>query len=468
VDTTPAGLTGGLADLRTDLDDRARRPARSLRRAGTRRRYAVNAVVAAGVAAALGIGVGVGVSDPFGGHGAVRHPGIAPRSTPPTSSPVATIGARDLVGASVLISLHPGSGWYELPQPTRPQIASNLSIFGACVMAADDPPPGTSWIGDFALRGRTVMPADRPLRQVLMQAPSAVEAKRTFHRLVVSLTSCTGHQLARFQVVRGVGERGRLIGLRYAMPGGVVHESVLLVRSGPAVTVLVAKSAPGTPPELTPTDLMSIGGSAVDNVCSTLSSPCALAPYRTHGLRPPSGRTRGGLLSAVDLPPVPGVVAAWEATTPSATATDPTITRCDRTSFAGSGAVSMRGQGYTMPGAIRPPAGFGGSEIVARFGDASAARAFASRLAADLRGCPGRVQGISELGATRVRSHAASAQTWHLLHPARDGRASVVRTAVVRRGVTVARITFRGSARFEIGHAAWGALVRRAAVRLTP
>jgi DNA-directed RNA polymerase specialized sigma24 family protein len=467
VDTTPAGLGAQLARLSDDLDDRPPTPVGALRRAGARRRFALTALVSTSVAAAVVGAAALVATDPFGDAAGSAPPSSTPTTGPGTTAPPpVSIGTADLLDATVLTGVAPRAGWKALPDPRRSDQPTGTSIYGSCVMAADDPPPETSWIRDFVPAGRAAIPADRPLRQVLLQAPSVAEAQRTFHQLAFSFTSCASRQLVRFQSVSGLGDRARLVALRYSMPGGTVRETVLLIRSGPAVTVLSAKSAPGKPADLSAAAVASVGAHAVANVCTALSSTCAKSPYRLTTLRPPGDGTQGGFLSVVDLPLIPGVSATWAGTNPSTITRNPAATPCDRADFRSAGATGLLSRSFVMPDASKLPDVFGLTETVGRFDDAAAAQAFVAQVTAHVRSCHQRQPTMTVLGSTSFTSHVAQGRAWRVKQQVSPRRAAIFRIAMVRHGATVAQVTFTPVGPYDVKQASYLALAKRAGVRL--
>lgn len=468
VDTTPIGLTSHLARLAEDLEGRPDpTPAGALRKAGARRRYAKTAVVVAAGLAVLAAAGAVVVEKPFSSSPEPRSsptPGGG-RTTLPIH-PVVDLTKADLVSATVVADAAPGKGWSALPDPGRPTEPTGVSIYGQCVMAADDPPPETSWVRNFTANGRPGSPADGPLRQVLSQAPSIAEARRLFHRLSLSFTSCASHQLIGYQSVSGLGDRARLVSLRFALPGGPVRQSVLLVRSGESVSVFSAKSAPGKPGDLTTDQLSTIAAAAVDNVCSQLSSACASAPYSLGYLKPPSDGTAGRFLSVVDLPLVPGVAAAWAGTNPSTSSSNPSATLCDQADFTGSGGYDVTSRSYVMPDAGRLPVVFGITETIGTFASPADARTFLDQAATRVRSCQSRHPTMTVQGSTTFTSHVAVGKVWRIKQKVSKQESAIYRVALVRHGSSVAQVTFTPAGRYDVSQSTYVALARRAGVRL--
>lgn len=460
VDVTPAGLQAGLSTLSDDLGGLPPRPARALRRAGSRRRYAVTALVAGVVAA---------VAAAAGAFSASRPLATQPATTPPTStSPAPTtptpsaprFDAAYLLTADQLSSAGASDGWRARPATPPP---TSTSVYGECLQAAVNPPPRAVWVRDFTTdpgspRGR--------LRQVLQLAPSGAEATRAFRQIITGFSLCEGHQLVDYSRVLVIGDRASLIRLRIPEPGGTRLASVVVAESGAAVTVLLAQSPPGKPGAFGPTQLLRLAGTAVDAVCSESGGGCASPPYTISRRPPPHDETAHGFLSVVDLPVVPRITSPWIGTEPRPVSGNPSATACDQADFDGGGAGAVSSRSYVIPQTPELPTLLGLSETMGRFPNSLRAVRFLRDVTRAVGSCHKRQVTLSVLRSASFSSDRTSGRVWELRQKVSKTRALTFRVALVRFGATVAEVTFTPADGYDVTPGEFVALASRAATRL--
>jgi len=464
VDTTPAGLRRGLGALGADLTGLEPTPAPALLRSGARRRVAVAvvAVVAVLVAAVL---VGTVLTARSGNSPAGPTLATGPSTSPagPTSNAAPELDESSLLTAAALVRAGwpPAGRWRQLPPITTPP---SESVYGGdgCVQAADNPPPGSSWSRDFASGGA----AGARLRQVLQLAPSQIEATRAYHQVVDGFTGCVGHQLLAFSRVRGLGARAHLIRLHQPRTAGALTEVILVTRTGAAVSVLVLTSRATDAAAVTSPQLVRAGGSTVNGICADVEGPCGAAPYRLVRADPPPDPSAPGFLSVVDLPAIPGIVRPWFGTAPRQVEGDPSVTPCDRTSFAAGGATSVTTRSFVIPRDRRLPTAFGITETRALFSNEQDAKAVVSEVARAVAGCHRRQSNLSVPQTSSFSGARADGRIWRIYQQVSKRRELVFRTALIRVGPTVAAVTFTPVDRRDVSRTTFAALARRATVRL--
>jgi len=460
VDTTPAALRAGLTRLGDDLEGLDASTPKSLRRAGSRRRYAATTLLGlALIAVAAGAGT-LAASRPL-----ASVPGTIPSPTTPVTPTTPTVpppqlGDGYLLTGDQVSRADVNARWRTLPAGSPPTTGS---VYGDCVQAAVNPPPDTAWIRDFATgAGRT----RSRLRQVLQLAPSDAEAKRAFRQILAGFSICEGHQLVDYSRVRVLGERTYFIRLLAPGSGGSMVENVVISESGPAVTVLSTTSPSERASALSPSQIVRLAGTAVDRVCSETAGGCALPPYTITGQSPPSDGTASGFLAVVDLPLVPGVSQPWVGTNPKRVTGNPSATACDQADFAGHGATGLMSRSYVIPQATGLPTLFGLSETLGTFPTSEAARAFLGDVTRDVASCHKRQVTLTVLKSTSFSLHRTSGRVWQLRQKVSKKKVVTFRVALVRFGHTVAEVTFTPVGTYDVSQVEFVALARRAAVRL--
>jgi len=335
----------------------------------------------------------------------------------------------------------------------------HASVYGECVQAADNPPPATSWVRNFAGGGNR-------LRQVLQLAPSTIEAIRSYRQVLAGFALCRGHQLLDFSRVGLLGERSHLVRLLQPHPGGSVVENVVISQSGSAVSFVSVVSAPGAPAALNPTQTLRLAGWAVNRMCSETASGCAFPPYPVTEQRPPPDATAHRFLSVVDLPLVPGVARPWVGTDPSQVRANPSATACDRTRFTGPDVSRISARSYVIPHVRGLPTLFGLTETRGSFPDEETAQAFVTGVARDVASCHQRQVTLSVVRSTSFASLRTSGWVWEVRQRVSKQKVLRFRIGLVRFGAAVAEVTFTPAGAYDVSQPEFIALAKRAAVRL--
>lgn len=460
VDVTPSGLRTCLAALGTDLDGLVPPEARTLRHAGSRRRYAMTVLIAVIVMAVAVIAGALSAFPPTATPPATSPPPTTPVPPSTASPPAPGFDAAYLLTADEVTHAAARTGWRALATPSQ---AGTTSVYGDCIQAALNPPPRTVWLRDFSAAPG---PSRGRLRQVLQLAPSDAEANRASRQIITGFSLCEGHQLVDYSRVSGLGDRGHLVRLRVPAPGGTRLQSLVVARSGPVVVVLLAQSPPGKSAALSPTQIVRLAGTAVDLVCSRSGGGCASPPYTITGRAPLRDETAGQFLSVVDLPVVRHVSAPWVGTEPRRVSGNPSATACDQADFDVRGATAVRSRSYVIPQAHDVPTLFGLSETAGRFPSSADARRFVTDVARRVSSCHDRQVTLTVLGASTFSSQRSSGRVWRLQQKVSKSRVLTFRVALVQRGDTVAELTFTPAGGYDVTQAEFAALARRAAIRL--
>lgn len=458
IDTTPAGLGTALSALADDLSGETPTPSRTLKRAGTRRRYVfTTALVAALVAGAAGVG---GLTHLAATAGATRppHPTTSPPTTP-TTPPIHVTDAQ-LMTSGQLAGVA-GASWRDLGTP---HIGPAETVYGACAMAAANPPPNDTHVRAF---GPASGGAEN-LRQVIQLAPSDAEAHRAYRQVVNAFAECADQHLGQFDIVRSLGDEARLIGLSAPGSAGPTDRTVVVSRSGAVVTVLVATTPPGATQPLTPEQLVAAAGASVSDICAVSHGGCAAPPFHTASTLPPAARANGRFLTTIDLPLVARIQSPWTATDPGTPTGNPSATACDMTDFAAAGASAVTSRSYVVPNAHGLPTVFGLTETIAEFSDPGAATTLLRHVRSTVAGCHQRQLSLSVLQTSTFGAGGRSGSVWQIQQRASKQRVTTSRVALVRVGSRVAEVTFTpGGAEYDVSTADYLALARRTAQRLT-
>ena len=459
IDTTPSGLRTALGALTEDLVDIRPTDARTLRRAGAHRRYAFTSVIAVVVvAAAAGVG-SLTAQRPL-----AEPPGQRPTHPPPTRPtqrvPQVHVSDSQLL-TSAQLAVAAGATWTDLGRPT---MTPSESVYGACAMAAANPPPNDTHLREF----HAPSPSGEELRQVVQLAPSDAEAHRAFRQVVNAFGQCARQHLVVFESVRGLGDESRMVSLAQPGQGGATERTLVVSRTGPVITALLATSPPGTADPLPTAGLLSAAGRSIADLCLVSHGGCAAPPFQTAAAPPPANRSDGRFLSLVDLPLVGNVLSPWTATDQTKPSGNPSATACDMTDFAAGGARTVTSRAYVIPAATRLPTVFGLTETIAQFSGAQAATALMHKVRATVAGCHKRQLSLTVLSSATFDAAGQTGAVWRIQQAASKQQRAVYRVALVRVGTRVAEVTFTpGAPAYDLGAADFVALAKRAAARLS-
>ncbi len=469
-DPSPDSISNALGGLRHDLTaEPVERPSR-LRREGDRRRR-THMTLAALLSLALVIGAGAltAAKSPLTSTPEASAPTPdRPTATPEPEEPKPKPGPEPTFDASQLTSREEMRK-LRTPRPWR--LTGTSPDFGVttpydeCLLAVpSDTHAEHSFVRTFESGpGRRAAIAT----QALEVSTSTAAADRNYQRLVETYAGCLAdnHQVERFAMLRGVGDAGSLVTMRYVDRHGIHHQRVAIAQSGRSVITWIVDSPGGGP--VTGTRLVVLTAASVRRVCAASVGSCGRRPYRTIEQPPPSLDRARGFLAAVDLPVFQGLTDPWVPTRPSTARINPAATECDRADFAGAGAQQIRARSFVVPDARRLPSIFGMTETVGQFASVDAAKVFLDQVNTSVQGCNDRQVSLEVNSTTPVAVTQGNGRTYDITLAASESRTITFRVALVRVGTKVAQITFTPSARFDMAPDEFTQLVQRAALRAT-
>lgn len=466
VDPSPAGIRTALAGLRHDLTAEPVERASRLRREGNRRRR-THMTLAGLLSLALVIGAGALT--------AATSPVIsAPEASAPTpTTPTATPDPKDPEPEPAFDAsqLTPLNDLRKLRSPRPWRLTGTSPDFGVtrsydeCLPAVpSDPRAEHSWVRTFESG-----PGRRPAvaTQALEVSRSTAAADRNYLRLVKTYAGCLAdnHQVEKYAVLRGVGDAGSLITMRYVDRRGIHHQQVAVAQSGSSVITWIVNSPTAGP--VIGTRLVVLTASSVHRVCAASVGSCGRRPYVAVEKPLPSLDRAKGFLTAVDLPVFDGLTDPWVPTKLSTARVNPAATECDRADFAGAGAQQVRARSFVMPDAKRLSSIFGMTETVGRFASVGTAAAFLDQVDTSVQGCNQRQVSLEVNSTSPITVTQGDGRTYEITLTASETRTITFRVALIRVGTQVAQITFTPSVRFDLSPEEFDQVVERAALRAT-
>ncbi len=465
-DPSPDGLSNALAGLRHDLTAEPVERASRLRREGNRRRH-THMTLAALLSLALVIGAGAltAAKSPL--------PSSPEASAPTPDRPAPTTDPGDAESEQTFdtAELTPLRDMRKLRTPRPWRLTGTSPDFGVtrpydeCLLAVpSDPRAEHSLVRTFESgQGR------RPLvaTQSLEVSRSTGAADRNYLRLVKMYSGCLAdnHQVERYALLRGVGDAGSLITMRYVDRRGIHYQQVAIAQSGSSVITWIVDSPSAAP--VLGTRLVVLTASSVHRVCAASLGSCGRRPYLAVEQPPPSLDRAKGFLTAVDLPVFDGLTDPWVPTRPSTAQVNPAATECDRADFVGAGAQQVRARSFVVPDAERLPSIFGMTETVGRFASVETAEAFLDQVDTSVQGCNERQVSVEVNSTTPITVTQGDGRTYEITLMASESRTITFRVALIRVGTQVAQITFTPSARFDMSPEEFDQVVERAALRAT-
>lgn len=465
-DPSPAAVTAALADLRHDLTAEPVERASRLRREGNRRRH-THMALAGLLSLALVIGAGALTATRLPTPNAPE--ATAPTPDRPTVTPDRADPAPEPAFDTTELSSVADLRRLGLPRPWR--LIETSPDFGvttpydACLPAVpSDPHAEHSWV-------RTFESGTGSRRTVAVHAlevsRSADASDRNYRRLVKTYSGCLAdnHQIERYASLRGVGDAGSLITMRYVDRRGIHDQQVAIAQSGTAVITWVI-DAPTTGP-VVGARLVGLAAASVRRVCAAATGSCGRRPFTAVEQPPPSVDRAKGFLTVVDLPVFAGLTDPWVATGPSTARINPAATDCDRADFAGAGAELIRARSFVVPDAKRLPDIFGMTQTVGRFGSVDAANAFLDEVDASVRGCSDRQISLEVNADDPITVARGGGRTYEITLTTSESRTITFRMGLIRVGTQVAQITFTPSERFDVSPDEFDQVVQRAALRAT-
>ncbi len=461
-------LTSALGRLRLDLSEEPVDRARRLQREGNRRRRA-NVVLAGLMSLAVVIGAGALTAakttkqpspstQPAPSSPTTRSPRQPPAAVP---TPVSTVTA-DL--------LAPVTDLETFTRPRQWRLSGTSLDFGTstpydeCLaVVPSDHRPEHFWVRTFSTgQGLSLAVAN----QAVEVSRSSQRAGRSYRRLIRDFSGCAAenHQVLRYARLRGVGDSGRLIAMRYVTKTGVHPQQVVVAKAGTANVVWVFDARLGAP--FLDARLVRIAGASVRRICGEAAGRCGSRPYTAVEMSPPSVEGANGFLADVDLPLFDGLIAPWVAIPVDATRSNPAATECDRADFAEAGAKELRARSFVKPAARHLDAFFGMTQTLGTFGSVSAANGFVNRIDSAVQSCDDRQLSLEVDSDGQLALPRGSARTYLIELTLAEDRSLIFRMALIRVGSRVAQLTFTPAGSFDLTSTAFTDLVQRAALRI--
>ena len=203
---------------------------------------------------------------------------------------------------------------------------------------------------------------------------------------------------------------------------------------------------------------------SVAKVCKDSGGECSDAIEVTQTDPPPTTESPS-FLGIVDLPPVADIDSVWAAA-PLSARTNPAATQCDKATYTSDSVVKADSRVYVLYQAQGLPKEFGVAETAARFSSIAKAKAFVAKVTERIDGCTDRFLSAEVDQRRKFRVLPASGVVWRVGFEVSGDKKVYFRTAVIRRGTSVAQVTFTPSGKYDISQNEFTRIAERAAVRL--
>lgn len=202
---------------------------------------------------------------------------------------------------------------------------------------------------------------------------------------------------------------------------------------------------------------------AVNAACGTPGAGACAGPPRVRPSEPfPIGKP-SGLLAAVDLPPVTGVIGPWVGTDPVRARENFAATRCDNTQFRGKGMKHTLTRTFLFP--AKQDDTFGLTQSVATMKTAQA-RKFVTEVRSRIRRCGEANLGTSVETLVNRSGTNSELTVWDLGIEISDNRTIQFWMAIMRDGNAVSQVGFTPAAGMTMARGDFTAIAERALERL--
>ncbi len=432
------------------------------REGGSRRRN--HTLAAAAAATFLAVGTGAFAYEPAGQVTGAGSSITSPDVTEPTESvdpeEESTLPtAEDLLGPKDVDRLDPKAPWRI--DATHDNTAGE-GINYVCQQERFADPEGLATIVRVlkAGEGRGV----RSVVQSVEISKDADAAASTYSTVLSWFTGCNDGQvhLKRSFDVAGVGDHAALLELEsWSQPRNTY--SVAVGQVGQVVTTSVVRTLDSSPPKAT--NVARTLATAAESICERAGEKeCSARPRLKQTPPAPSGEAPG-FLATVDMPPLTGVGKPWVGTDPEPVKNNLAATSCDHTDFRKDGAVTDRTRTFLVTGA-RLPDTFGLTETYGRFKSAKDAAKFMRTIQKRFATCEDRDLATEVVAEQSLHEGSLKGATWRLNTELSQSRVVVFDVGFVRRGATVAQVTFVPAGSADFPFTTFRALVTRAGQRL--
>ena len=391
------------------------------------------------------------------------------------------VPASALLGSGGLADLGRG-GWTEIATTTEP---GNTGPGSVCQQAGVPDPAA------LGVQERRFTSSSAAAQETLTVSRSPELARAAYDRLVSWWSTCTGRTvLLQGSYATDVGEQSLVLTLRnWSEP---TSSYVVALAQAGAVTVSLVSVDPAAAAQSpddqlpgTPEQAAVALGRALAAACGIDAASCGEAPTSSDGtvqrVAPPSPPGSRGLITTVDLPPPGDLSLAWAASPPISADGEirPTdertaFTPCDELSFGAEGASNVYTRSFEVPGDPDLPSYFGLAETVATFATEQRASEVVDAVVRQFDSCASRVPSarVASLGrdlsdqAGSSSAPVSESAVWGLGYDEEDAGRVFVRTAVVRNGRAVGRITFTPGPQNDLTREQLAIVVVRARTRL--
>jgi DNA-directed RNA polymerase specialized sigma24 family protein len=367
--------------------------------------------------------------------------------------------AADLLEPRDLSGLERGTRWQEVQTHDN---TAGKGINYVCQQERFADPEG------LATLVRVMKPAGKSDVQSVVQtveiSENADAAAATYSTVLSWFATCQGGAVHLRQTydVADVADHATILELEsWARPRN--YYTVAVAEVGQVVTTSVVRTVNGTPPRATA--VAQTLATATESICKRAGNDdCTGSPDLQATAPAPSGEETG-MLATVDMPPLTGVMKPWVGTTPAATTKNLAATSCDHADFRKEGAVRNRTRTFLVPEA-RLPARFGLTETYGTFKSSRAAADFLTTIRKRFRVCEDRDLATKVVSVHTIRSSGLDGSTWRLNTELSQSSKVVFDVGFVRRGSTVAQVSFVPTGDVDLATGAFGNLVVRAGQRL--
>jgi DNA-directed RNA polymerase specialized sigma24 family protein len=463
LDTEPAAVREPLLGLGDAASKVSLPRAAAIRRQGRNRRR-THTVAAAAAVTFLAVATGAFAHEPQAGAPTagplVATPGDGPRTQKGLPEEDTNLpSAADLLEPQDVSRLDKTAGWRTSETHDN---TSGDGINFVCQQERFADPKG------LATLVRVLEPQRRSPVQSVVQtveiSESADNAAATYSTVLSWFASCQGGavHLSRSFDVAGVADHATLLELESWSRPTTLY-TVAVAEVGQVVTTSVVRTVDGEPPRAG--NVARVLATAAKSICEKSGADdCPSRPRLEPSAPAPSGEGTG-MLATVDMPPLTGVGKPWVGTSPASSKKNLAATSCDHADFPKAGAVRDRTRTFLVPEA-RLPDRFGLTETYGTFRSPKAAAAFLRTVRSRFDHCEDRDLATKVVATHRFRGDRLDGSTWRLNTELSQSSKVVFDVGFVRRGATVAQVTFVPAGDAELPPGAFGKLMVRAGQRL--
>ncbi len=435
-----------------------------IRRAGAARRRTHTLVGAAAAVLAL-VASGVLVTDTNGVHATLARDHAATDRARTASEPRVVVPPPEFSGDALLTPAQvakavPSARW------RAPQTSDNTAGDGLVVPCQRDryadPKGSAALVRSFDSRPRKGAPRVSAV-QLTELSGSTGSSARAYRTTLGWYAGCTEErvQLLSTRRVDQVGDEAMLLVLR-SWQEPVATMVVGVARTGQMTTTTMTRATGSRFPDLGRNARLL--GAAVAGLCTLPDSGACTGKPKMRVVPPLPTGVVPGLLSEIDLPPVPGVRKPWIGTEPRKAMLNVAATRCDHANFNAAPITNNLTRSFVIP-LSRLPAQFGITETVATM-PTRRARAFVAQVRTRMAGCHDKDLGTTVEQVSHLASGSREMTVWHVRTEISDQKSVDYLMGIMRAGTAVAQVGFVPDGNVGIGSGAFVALVDRALARL--